>query len=77
METSDLVIAEAVRQAIAATSVLVFAEVVDVVGGLPTVNLDGTEVADVQCVDGYTPTIGDRAWLLRQGGKLFAFGKQP
>lgn len=77
METSDLIIAEAVRRAIAASTVLVFADVTAVAGTTVTVNLDGVSVPNIQCGSAYTPTIGDRAWLLKQGGKMYAIGKQP
>jgi hypothetical protein len=38
------------------------------------VNLAGTKIDHIPCIQSYHPNVGDRAWLLHQGSTLVAIG---
>lgn len=40
-----------------------------------TVEIAGEEIANVQKLDGYSPTIGDRVWVSRADGDLVVHDK--
>jgi len=51
-----------------------FGEVTAVDGGLITVTISGASVGNIPVISTYTPTVGDRAWLLSQGSIMVALG---
>ena len=74
MRSADKIIDAAVGKAVTMAVTLRFGKVTAVTGRTVTVDLDGTSVPGVACMKSYTPTVGDRAWLLYQGSTLVAVG---
>ena len=74
MKSADIILATAQRAAMNDAVTLRFAEVTAVAAKHITVDLDGIDVPNVPFLKSYTPTVGDRAWLLYQGTTLVALG---
>lgn len=74
MRSVDKIIDAAVSKSVTISVNLRFGKVTAVTGRTVTVDLDGTSVPGVACMKSYTPTVGDRAWLLYQGSTLVAIG---
>ncbi|MFZ9392575.1 MAG: hypothetical protein ACO28P_01345 [Ilumatobacteraceae bacterium] len=74
MRSADAIIKAAVRKSLTGSVSLRFAEVKAVSGRTVTIDFDGTLVPRVPCLKSYTPTVGDRAWLLYQDSTIVAIG---
>ena len=74
--TVDALIESAAQKAIESSASMRFADVlaVDTTAKTLTVDLAGESIANIPYMKQYTPTVGDRAWLLYQGSILVAIG---
>ena len=75
-QTVDALMTRAAQKAIENSASMRFADVtaVDTTAKTLTVDLAGVSVANVPYMKQYSPTVGDRAWLLYQGSILVAIG---
>ena len=74
MNITDAVISRALEKANIENATLRFGVVKAITTKTLTVTLGGADVPLVPFLKSYTPTVGDRVWLLHQGSTLVALG---
>ena len=72
--TVDAIIDAATQATDGRYASLRFGDVTAVDGGLISVDLAGASVGNIPVISTYTPTVGDRVWLLSQGSIMVALG---